>query len=246
MNANFKQWPKGLSVQRKGFLGLMPYPTRMLQQERKGKMRRQFGTMRKCLFIFPVLALCLTYGFRAHGSQPTVFSAVGQFSSTSNPNGTWSYGYSETLGGAFHLYTQGGSVPGADPTRRGWFLSPGPGPWVTINDYLSFVNLIELLPGASAPLYTIVRWTAPSDGEFDVLGTFVGDRSCTTSDVHVLRNGTSVFDGTIKCVFEPSVFHVRSEFAHGDTIDFVVGVGADGNNFNDDTGLQVTISAVGD
>ena len=200
--------------------------------------------MRKFLCVFPVLALSLTYGFSQGQSQTTMFSAVGQFSVTSNPNGTWSYGYSETLGGAFHLYTLSGPVPGADPTRRGWFTAgPGFGPWVTINDYLVNVKLIELLPGGSGP-FSVVRWTAPSSGEFDVLGAFIGDRSCTTSDVHVMRNGASVFDDTIKCLLQSSIFHMRSELQRGDTFDFVVGVGPDGNNFNDDTGLQVTISLV--
>ncbi len=195
------------------------------------------------LCVLPVLALSLAYGLSDDQSKSNLFSAVDQFSATANPNGAWSYGYSEALGGAFHLYTLGGSDP-ADPNRRGWFFAPASGPWVTINDYLAFVNLIELLPGSPANPYTIVRWTAPSGGEFDVLGAFIGDRSCTTSDVHVLRKGVSVFNGTVKCVLEPSIFHFRSELDRGDTLDFAVGVGVDGNNFNDDTGLQVTIAPV--
>jgi hypothetical protein len=38
------------------------------------------------------------------------FSVVSDFSSTLNPNGAWSYGYTTTLGKAFALYTVSGKT----------------------------------------------------------------------------------------------------------------------------------------
>src|SRR3974377_1091628 len=39
---------------------------------------------------------------------PPVYDAAGEFSTNSNPNGHWSYGWSATLGGALTLYTDNG------------------------------------------------------------------------------------------------------------------------------------------
>ncbi len=56
--------------------------------------------------------LFCTCGFaqNANSSKAASFSAVGQFSTTTNPNGTWSYGYTSTLGGPFNLYTVQGTT----------------------------------------------------------------------------------------------------------------------------------------
>ena len=63
-----------------------------------------------------------------------------------------------------------------------------------------------------------------------------------TTDVHVLRNGVSVFDGQIRSQIDTSIFDLHLHVAKGDTIDFAVGVGPDGSMNNDSTGLKATIT----
>lgn len=52
-------------------------------------------------------------------------NAVEEFSLTSNPNGPWSYGYSDSLGGAISLYDVASTAPsglqtGAATRIRSW------------------------------------------------------------------------------------------------------------------------------
>ena len=144
-----------------------------------------------------VLAVLLIFGITPKNSSqelPQVFSAAGQFSLTQNPNGTWSYGFTEGLGGPFTLYTVNGNGGPGGPTQPEWF-GPffGGFPLVDTNLGAQSLNYFILHP-AVPNLYSVVRWTAPTSGEFDLLGLFLGVAFATT-DVHVLKNGASVFDG---------------------------------------------------
>jgi hypothetical protein len=66
----------------------------------------------------------------------------------------------------------------------------------------------------------------------------------TTTDVHILLNGVSPFDGAVNG-FGPSSdqsFATSLSLQVGDHLDFAVGDGADGSFLNDSTGLEATIS----
>ena len=80
-------------------------------------------------------------------------------------------------------------------------------------------------PGPSS--YSVVRWTAPSHGTWDVVGQFFGT-GLTTGDVHVLRDGISVFDSQLNGS-ATAAFSLAIKVVPGDTIDFAAGQGADGN-----------------
>jgi hypothetical protein len=175
------------------------------------------------------------------------FSAVGQFSAASNPNGAWSYGNTQTLGGPFNLFTTGGPCCAPDD-RFGWYGSFGyPGyPLVFTNSYLVIVGLLDLRAGASGE-FSVVRWTAPSKGRFDVLGSFVAIQDCLNgtpyANVQVLRNGSSVFHADLICQYQAPVFHFAGKFEAGDTVDFAVGLGADGFH-GEAVGLQANITPI--
>jgi hypothetical protein len=171
-----------------------------------------------------------------------VFSAADQFSVTQNPNGPWSYGFTEGLGGPFTQFTVNcTSCGGTGGLFDGWF-GPyfGIFPLVDTNEEARFINTLFLHP-AVPNFYSVVRWTAPIKGKFDLLGVFVGvDR--TTTDVHVLRNSVSLFDGQIRAQSDTSIFDLHVVVAKGDLIDFAVGVGPDGSMDFDSTGLKATIT----
>jgi len=117
--------------------------------------------------------------------SPGSFSLVQDFSSVFNPNGAWSYGHTATLGGVFQLLPSGGGDCNVD--FCGWGLGPTylDQPTVLSNDYLKIIGTVELQPRGDGE-YSVVRWTVPANGKFDTVGVFVGDRDCTTTDVHVL------------------------------------------------------------
>ena len=85
---------------------------------------------------------------------------------------------------------------------------------------------LSLHPGPHGE-YCVLRWTAPSDGDYAVTAKFRGIAQKATTDVHVLHQGEAVFEDAIN-------LHERGNEAGcektvsakaGDTIDFVTGWG---------------------
>jgi hypothetical protein len=72
---------------------------------------------------------------------------------------------------------------------------------------------------------------------------FSGPVGGTTTDVHVLTNGESVFDANINGFGEkrryvsPTPVHL----GRGTTVDFAVGPGSDGNSSSDWTGVAAVV-----
>ncbi|MCL5102725.1 MAG: carboxypeptidase regulatory-like domain-containing protein, partial [Armatimonadetes bacterium] len=186
------------------------------------------------------------------------------FSSTSNPNGVWSYGYKSSLGGALVQFTSEIVNSGIDtwcinnnPDISGNVTKNGTGAPSDWSGMWWNTNGMAMHPGPNNQIATI-RWTAPSAIVAEVDVTFSGANygMGTTTDVHVLHNGSSVFDGQINgfggggshAVFGTSpsrtydgLFYV----AQGDTIDFALGYG--GNGFtNDLTAISGAITTITD
>lgn len=170
-----------------------------------------------------------------------IYSAAHDFSFTRNPNSIWSYGFTSSVGGEFALYTISGTTFASG--EAGWF-GPIPG-WPNAPGYPLVVaqpnsvpNVLDMGPGPSS--YSVVRWTAPSRGRWDVVGQFFGT-GLTTGDVHVLRNGVAVFDSPLNGS-QVAPFSLGVDVAQGDTLDFAAGPGPDGDNAFDPTGFNVTIT----
>jgi uncharacterized membrane protein len=185
----------------------------------------------------------VVHGFLIRGFVKTanvVYSAAHDFSTRLNPNSVWSYGISSSVGGAFTLYTISGTTFSSGEV--GWF-GPIPGccapgyPLVTVQPGV-VPDVLDMGPGPSS--YTVVRWTAPSRGRWDVVGQFFGT-GLTTGDVHVLRNGVPVFDSPLNGS-QVAPFSLAIDVVSGDTIDFEAGPGPGGNNDFDPTGFNVTIT----
>lgn len=202
--------------------------------------------MMKTRLIKSALRVCsvAALGFTAIASAAT-YDAVAAFSSISNPNGPWSYGQTATLGGSFSLLTTGscGSL-------AGW-QSAGNVPWVlgsptggTCGTGVDPANMLDLHPGINGEL-SVVRFTVPTTGVYTIAGGFQGiDRAPTTTDVHVLINGsTSVFAGNVNSFGVLVPFSTVQTLSAGTTVDFAVGLGTDGGAPNDSTGLQATLTS---
>ena len=190
----------------------------------------------------------------------TVYDAAADFSVASNPNGAWSYGYEASLGSTFQLYDAVVIDPNGATGIEQWYHPPLSGnytPTVGYNTTSSVVNLPDtgvyvpahslLLhpgPASSGNLYTVIRWTAPTTGVFDLQSSFFGEdsRYPTSTDVHVLLNGNSLFSGGVYVYGPAASFSDILSVKTGDTIDFVVGVGRDGDDTGDSTGISATLS----
>ena len=174
------------------------------------------------------------------------FNAAVNFSATNNPNGVWSYGQEATLGGSFSLYTIRSSSSGVNYWGVGSILTP---PEVFHNSTNNVVNLstITLQPGQLAfhpgpqDQYSVIRFTAPTAGTYLLNSSFIGVDS-TTTDVHVLLDGVSLFSGLVNGYGNGPSFSTSVTFQAGDTLDFAVGYGSNGTYFNDSTGISAVLS----
>ena len=114
-------------------------------------------------------------------------------------------------------------------------------------------STLQLQPGQFAlhpgpgNQYEKARLTISSPGIYAISGNFAGaDVQGTTTDVHILFNGISIFDGSVNGFGSgtgPS-FSFTKTLAANDALDFAVGFGSNGNFFNDTTALAAQISAV--
>jgi hypothetical protein len=114
------------------------------------------------------------------------------------------------------------------------------------------------MEGSTTGQYSLVRFTAPVAGTYKVSAQFEGIHyGLSTTDVHVLHNGTSLFDADIDGYGGDPAFHKvegasptvsysgQVELKANDTLTFAVGVGKDKTNSSDTTGLfaQVVLLA---
>ena len=94
--------------------------------------------------------------------------------------------------------------------------------------------------------YSVIRFTAPSAGTYQLATSFYGLDFVgpTTTDVHVLLDGTSLFNGEVDGFGAGSGPSFRSnlKLLQGDTVDFAVGFGSNGTYFNDSTGITATLA----
>jgi hypothetical protein len=104
-------------------------------------------------------------------------------------------------------------------------------------------NMLILHPSCTGTL-SVVRWTAPTTGSFNVQGLFQGiDTRNTTTDVHIRQNSsTALLDANINGYGNQSPFSFTRNMTAGETLDFIVGFGSNGSYDYDSTGLAVTIT----
>lgn len=198
-----------------------------------------------------LLAVGLT---AARPAAAQTYDAAGDFSASSNPNGVWSYGYENTLGGPLNLYTTQ-FAPTA--TTSGWNDNISADVPMVIKNFGSspdsgFADLV-LQPGQLAfhpgpqDQFSIVRFTAAQGGLYNLTSSFVPvTTDGTTTDVHVLKNGTSLFDGSVSGTYNAphgAAYSDAFSLNAGDTVEFAVGYGANGNYNSDSTGLAATLTA---
>jgi hypothetical protein len=217
----------------------------------------------------PWLAALLVLGGTAHAEQ--VFDLSADFSTNKNPNSVWQYGYSATSSlapGEFRVdqrSTMVGPIGFWHPTQGD---KPGPGyyPYIAFNSTQETqvgskgwaLSAGEIAMEASpSGQYSLVRFVAPKAGDYSVSARFVGIHfGLSTTDVHVLKNGVSLFDADIEGYGGDPKFH-KIEGAHpaaeyagklqlkaNDTVTFAIGYGKNKTNSGDTTGLFARVVLV--
>ena len=85
---------------------------------------------------------------------------------------------------------------------------------------------VALHPGPKGE-YSVVRWTTPVEGDYEIAASFVGISQHATTDVHILVDGRSVFDDLINLDGRPNqtAYEGKLVLEAGDTVDCVVGWG---------------------
>jgi hypothetical protein len=186
-----------------------------------------------------------------------IYDAAADFSLTANPAGVWSCGYSTTLGGAFTLngevYADSSGLylwrkTGSGQNGPAFVYNPTANPIIiTGPSDLAVWNPYQLSssPGSVGMEYSVLRFTAPGTGQYRVAGAFSSvDRYFgATTDVHVLKNNSSLHDGTVMGITSVSSFDQVILLNAGDWLDFVVGVGSYGGGW-DSTGLDARVTPI--
>jgi len=212
----------------------------------------RFRRMSASLGVLVMALAALVIGASTSAAaQATSWTAAGDFSAMSNPNGAWSYGWSVSRGSAFNLDTVATTVSGLNVWN---YSNTQVEPDVAHNATNDTINpsgtnpipagTLAFHPGPSGQ-NAIVRWNAPSTGSYAIAATFTGRDSVglTTTDVAVLSNGGTLWSGEVTGYLATQSYAAsRLNLSAGDTVDFVVGFGTDGNYSYDTTGLSADIS----
>ena len=199
------------------------------------------------------MLLCLVVVALPHAAL--AYDASADFSTSNDPNGVWSYGWSTTLGSAFTLDTSNTTAAYGLTGLGGWFSGQSAEgvPDVLRNNTASpilLANFTNFQPGQLTlnmfqSTYSVLRWTAPSTGQFNIAATFSAVSTIGgTTDVHVQTNGVSIFDSAVNGFPSPTSYTGTVSLVSGDHIDFAVGFGSNGNDHEDTTALAATIVAV--
>jgi hypothetical protein len=128
-------------------------------------------------------------------------------------------------------------------------------PWVVRNSTAAPINWagttvfapgeLSLHPGPSGEV-AILRFTTPAAGQYLVAGSFFGQDyiGITTTDVHLLLNGTSILNDVVSDFGINHSFSTTLALTAGSYLDFAVGFGSNETYLYDSTGIEVLITSV--
>ncbi len=170
------------------------------------------------------------------------------WTSQSNPNGVWSYGYSSNFTTPVTLYDQTSQGPLNGPNAQYWLSSSvdiGESPSAEFNDGPAYddgnvnflANQFVLVPGIGGE-YSDLVFTAPTDGTYSIVSSFRGDQYGIGTVVGVVANGNVLFNSSVTAEGQTVPFDSDVNLKAGQTVVFSVGPGGGVQN----TGLSVVIT----
>src|SRR6185295_17528120 len=179
------------------------------------------------------------------------YNAVTNFSGSQNPTGAWSYGY-RTPAGVYGSYPSNSNIFGSGTSSWSQPSLAWCCPSLTKNTtggtlaYGSIVqpaDVLNLHPGPNGER-SVLRWTAPGSGSYQLSGRFQGldSGAGTTTDVLIQHNGVTIYSGAINGYGNQLQYSLNRSVAAMDVIEFSVGVGSNGTFNSDSTGVAATIT----
>lgn len=181
------------------------------------------------------------------------YNASDAFTTNSNPNGVWSYGYSATLGDTVVPFFEQGNWGGLDFWRSNiWLNVPGVYHNPSSQTITNPTGTVVLTPGQLAfhpgpnGEFAVIRFTVPTDDTYQILAGFAGaDIQGTTTDVHLLLNGSPQRSGLVNGFGPGSGLNINTNLSlrAGDHLDFAVGRGANNEFSFDSTTVAIQICA---
>jgi hypothetical protein len=202
--------------------------------------------MKKILIDTALMAL----GLSATAAYATTFSLAGDFSTASNPNGVWSYGYITPSTGAFTAYTGNGN-PAFGPLPSWYSPSLGIDPVLAVNNTTSTYTFstLTVLPGWAVfhpgpnDQQSDFRFTAPAGGNYAFNLSFQGADSVgpTSTQVLITSGGNTYYSQAINSFETPFAFNGTLALTAGQVVD--IKVDDSGNYLFDSTMLRGTITS---
>src|SRR5262245_21326307 len=200
--------------------------------------------------------LCLCNNSTA---QVIVFDPANDFSLIANPSGFWSYGTFSPAAinpstfalNAFPHIDQGlqfySSAILPPPQMNGShppYVSHNPSSTPVTYESGTIIyqgNQMGMHPGQDGK-YSVLRFIPPSSGDFSVAVTFSSiDFSLgTTTDVHLWKNSTALFNGFVNPGTSTSFLDMSLHLEPTDSLYYIVGFGPNLNWASDSTGLNTS------
>lgn len=206
--------------------------------------------MRKAL-----ITLSLSFvAFASVAAHATTYNAVNDFTTASNGSGVWTYGYG-TVGSTFTADTVSGPAFGGYSGYAYWAPATNGLPLVGLNSnatptpgFTPFPadDNLWMHPGNADNLDSIVEFTAPTSGSYNIAGYFV--RADQESG---MGSGTlvSIYDGASALMgptyisntdYDDISFNQNVTLTAGQTLEFALS--RDGDYSFDSTGLSLNIT----
>ncbi len=204
-------------------------------------------------FRFTAVATAIATCLAASAANAVIYDPAIDFESgfttKSNANGVWSYGYSSTPTSAITLYDS--QTTGADSANQQMWISSAinccvASPSVGYNNGLAFndgnvgqaADQIDMVSSVSQGVSDDLVFTAPSTGEYALTSSFIGDQYGIGVDVSVVKNGSVIFSSTVTSFGQVVPYNTSFSLDKGDTVEFAVQQGGGDQN----TGLDVSLS----
>ena len=170
-------------------------------------------------------------------TQAQVYNPTTEFTLAQNPNGVWTYGWMPTDFSSFNAFLSASDGPIFDQ----WYTTGMSGdqtPNVSLNAGAS--SLHNVAPGqltihpGPALQAAVLRFTAPTTGQYDVVGQFLA------GDIGVMQVGVANPSGSLWTATDAGAFSFSNyAMTVGQTLDFRVW----GNYYFGNTPLELSITA---
>ncbi len=182
----------------------------------------------------------------APGARAQTYDSSADFSSTTNPNGAWTYGWSKELTSFLHVFGNPFLFHGI----QGWADSAIP---MAVAPQFCF-NPGPRVNGGYPPQTTAMRpgqhgefchclWTASETGVYEVKVSLTA-LSNGSPHAYVLKNGVTIDDSVLDMGIAHSFESDSMSLWGGDRIEAVVGLGKIKNFAADDTQFSLVIRKV--